>query len=85
NSIVESFKGSGCFCLKGGGAAPILGKVFSHVSLVLVWSSSRKTCLPNLSRQQNQTKNTKLSIFCLSPKFELFPTFNQNRFNHSSI
>ncbi len=65
--------------------APILGKVFSHVSLVLVWSSSRKTCLPNLSRQQNQTENTKLSIFCLSPKFEFFPTFNQNRFNHSSI
>ncbi|MCG0755308.1 hypothetical protein IMAU10237_02919 [Lactiplantibacillus plantarum] len=29
--------------------APILGKVFSHISLVLVWSSSRKTYLPNLS------------------------------------
>ncbi len=43
--------------------APILGKVFSHVSLVLVWSSSRKTCLPNLSRQQNQTKNTSLVFF----------------------
>ena len=42
--------------------APILGKVFSHVSLVLVWSSSRKTCLPNLSRQQNQIKKTTLFI-----------------------
>ncbi|MCT3301793.1 hypothetical protein C6Y12_05025 [Lactiplantibacillus pentosus] len=37
--------------------APILGKVSSHASLVLVWIGGRKIRLPNLSRFQEQIKN----------------------------